>query len=101
MPALRRSPGTRLPAAEVRDFVRHQVVTRDELRDWIVEEVRRRPHCAGFSAEFAFVLLPGPDAQGRTWRVRVPTGEATWGAAMAGAFKVAVRQARRAFDLIE
>lgn len=79
----------------------HQLVTSDELHDWIVEEVRRRPNCADFAAAFTFVRLPTPDAQGRTWRVQGLIGEQVWDAATLGAFETAVRHARRAFDLIE
>ena len=79
----------------------HQVVTRDELHEWIVEDVHRRPGCESFAAAFSFVRLPTPDAQGRTWRVQGLLGEETWDAATVGAFETAVRHAQRAFDLIE
>lgn len=79
----------------------HQAVTCDELHEWIIEEVRRRPSCTAFAAAFTFVRLPTPDAQGRTWRVQSPVGEHTWSAAAVGAFETTVRHARRAFDLIE
>ena len=81
--------------------VLHQQVTDVELQDWITEEVRRHPNCRGFAAELRFVQLHSPYPSGATWEVDAVTGGHEWSAACRDMFNTAVRQAQRAFDLIE
>jgi hypothetical protein len=71
-----------------------------ELRDWIVREVRRRhPEWSSFDVPLTIQRLPEPQRSGLTWRLgRVPQ-LAEWSAEMMEAFSDVLWDAQRRFDL--
>ena len=81
-------------------IIARAVVTPQELRDWIVTEVRRRrPEWSTFEAEFTVQRLAGPQRSGLTWSLESVPQLPEWSAEIIEAFSDIVWQARRRFDL--
>ncbi|HYK82097.1 MAG TPA: hypothetical protein VEU55_03055 [Gemmatimonadales bacterium] len=80
----------------------HVPVTRQELHDWVVADVRRQLAWPGFDAEFTVLRLPSPDHSGATWWLRSLSEDMLkWSTECLDAFATAVERAQRAFDVIE
>ena len=69
--------------------------TEQELRDWIIQQVRHNPDCADFSAEFSILRREPADP---TWDVQTVRAEHANPLCL-GRFQRVVEDAKRRFDL--
>jgi hypothetical protein len=82
--------------------VAHAQVTRQELHDWIVREVRRKLAWPDFAAQVTFMRLPHPDRSGATWWLHSLGEEMlTWTPECLDTFVAAVERAQHQFDLTD
>jgi hypothetical protein len=79
----------------------HQRVTEGELRDWIVEAVRRKSNGRALTAHLTFVQFHTAASSGATWDLDSALARDAWDRACLDAFEAVVRQAQRTFDLID
>jgi hypothetical protein len=82
--------------------VAHAQLTRQELHDWIVREVRRKLAWPDFAAQVTFMRLPHSDRSGATWWLHSLGEEMlTWTPECLDTFVAAVEHAQQRFDLTD
>lgn len=75
-------------------------LTRQELEDWIVREVRRTLASPDFAARVTFMRLPHADRSGATWWLHTLGQEMLkWTPEYLDTFVAAVERAQQQFDL--
>jgi hypothetical protein len=82
--------------------VAHAQLTRQELQDWIVREVRRKLAWPDFAAQVTFMRLPHADQAGATWWLHSLGEEMLkWTPECLDTFVAAVERAQHQFDLTD
>lgn len=70
-----------------------------DLRTWIVEQVRKSPHCPDFGGQFTIVRLRPTSSSDVTWDISKVTDAQDWSRDCTDVFTRMVREAQRRFDL--
>ena len=78
--------------------MKRRPMTEQELRDWVIQQVRHHPDCGDFSAEFTVLRRAPLTPFDPTWDVQTVRTE-QGNPVCLGRFQRAVEDARRRFDL--